>query len=181
MEIPALGLTDLLDLIGTLATVIALIFATRSFTRNNRIQEATFIKDVFETFHRDRQMILTNPSILEVLVKQQKRSPELIIQDSLGSFDINRAYLIHYLHQQKLLPANRRDQDIKDIALLFTDEMVQKRWQVIRSFYPQDFQTFIDQEILPKKEVPKIHIDATATHSHDSELCKLQLPDHLQG
>lgn len=139
---------EALDLIGTASTVIALFFATSSFMRSSRIQEANFIKDMFEAFQRDRQAILTNPAALDVLAKERGKSQEKLIKESIGSFDINRAYMIHHLHDRRLLPRQRRKQDICDMRMLFADDLVRRQWQSIQTVYPKKFQRFIEKEIM---------------------------------
>ncbi|MEO0585884.1 MAG: hypothetical protein AAF135_26980 [Bacteroidota bacterium] len=147
LELASISFGDLFELGGTIATVIALIFAIKSFRKNNQLQEAMFIKNLFEGFQRDRQAVLDNPTTLKILATEWEKKPEELIRDSLGSFGINRAYLLFYLHQERLTPESRWTQDKRDIEVLFSDSLVANSWWEIQEFYPEDFQTFINTQI----------------------------------
>ena len=149
-ELFGINISTLIELIGTLATVIALVFAIRSFNRNTQINEAIFVKDLFEGFQRDRQVILNNPVALKIQAEERGLTTDEVIRRSIGSFDINRVYLIYDLHERKLTPENRWERDKQDMRRLFANEMVVNRWQETQSIFPKDFQQFIDEHILPE-------------------------------
>lgn len=139
---------DLLEFIGTIATVIALVFAIKSFRKNTRINEAIFAQNLFEAFQRDRRAILDNPNTLEVIAEERGIEPKQLIIDSIGSFDINRAYLVYYLHQEKMTPKERWIHQKKDMQRLFIDKLIQNRWKQIKTRYPTEFQQFVKRELL---------------------------------
>ena len=141
-----------MEVIGTLATVVALVFAIKSFDKNSRIQEAIFVKDLFENFQRDRQAILDNPTALNILAQERGTTPEEMVKASIGSFAINRAYLIYHLHERKLTPEKRWERDIKDMQVMFSEDLVHMHWKNIRARYPIDFQQFVETRILTKKK-----------------------------
>lgn len=141
------SLFELLELIGTIATVIALIYTIKSFRKSIRIQEASFVQNLYESFNRDRQAILDNPRALAILSKERNLEPDEFISKSIGSFDINRAYHLYYLHQQNLIPEKRWRQDIRDLQWLFRDQLVLTQWDKIQMVYPEDFRLFIESQI----------------------------------
>lgn len=143
-----LSLMELFELISTLALLIALVYTIRSFQKNARINEAIFVKDLFEAFQRDRWAVLDNPEALQVLAEERETTPSELIKESIGSFDINRAYLVYHLYERKLTPENQWVYDIQDIRALFTDKLVLNKWEKVRGRFPHNFQQFIDTEIL---------------------------------
>lgn len=143
-----ISLFEILDVVGTIATVVALIYAIRSFQKNTRIQEAMYIKSLFESFQRDRQAILDNPIALNILATERNVEEREVVKESIGSFSINRAYLLFHLHQKKLLSNSRWEQDKIDIRTLFRESLVYSKWQRIRDYYPADFQLFIEAEVI---------------------------------
>ncbi|MEO0899603.1 MAG: hypothetical protein AAFY71_24550 [Bacteroidota bacterium] len=148
IEVSPLSLIDVLELVGTLATVIALLYAIKSFQKSNKIQEAVFVKELFESFKRDRQAILDNPEALTILAEEREVSKKEIIKSSMGSFDIGRAYLIFHLNERNLIPKERWQEDIKDMKVLFSDALIQAHWQKTKDRFPDTFKRFIETEIL---------------------------------
>ena len=138
---------DILELIGTIATVLALVYAVKSFRKSTRIQEAVFVQNLFENFKRDRQAILDNPRALQILAKERGVSTKEFISASIGSFDISRAYLIFHLNERNLIPKEQWERDIKDMQVLFFDDLVVSRWEQVKTRYPEAFQAFIAQHI----------------------------------
>lgn len=144
----ALSLMELFELVSTLALLVALIYTIRSFRRNARINEATFVKDMFEVFQRDRWAVLDNPEALKVLAEERETTPKDLIKESIGSIDINRVYLVFHLHERGLTPKKQWIHDLQDIRAQFTDQLVCNKWEKMRNFFPENFQQFVDTEIL---------------------------------
>jgi len=147
-EATGISFIDILELISATATVVALIYAIKSFRKSTRIQEAVFVQNLFENFQRDRQAILSNPKTLQIAAKERGITQTELLRASIGSFDINRAYLIYHLRERKLTPSKQWVRDKKDIRAMFSRPQIQKRWESVRTRFPEDFQDFIEQNIL---------------------------------
>ena len=143
-----ISLFEAIQLLADIATIGALIFAIKSFSKNARINEAMFINNIFESFQRNRQAILDNPKQLKAYASQREVSEETLIEESIGSFDLNHAYKIYQLYEDKLIPEDKWEQFRADMRLSFSRPLVQKRWNEAKSYFSTDFQEYIDTQIL---------------------------------
>lgn len=160
---------EILDLVGTTATVLALLFAIKSFQKNVRINEARFIQDHYRDFRASRQAILDNPQELRIQARELGISPESLIKDSLGSFGINKAREIYALYKRNLLPQSQWESDVEDMKVLFSNTLIAERWQQLRMRHPKDFQAFIDTHIL-STQTEKQKTNETSNSPHHRQL-----------
>ncbi|MBE7380469.1 MAG: hypothetical protein F6J95_003530 [Leptolyngbya sp. SIO1E4] len=151
----SLNLTEvsaLLTMIFTCIITIANMLMWLSTRRTIALQTASNYSLNYQSLiqgHRDLLFGLMNqPEVLQVFAKANKFDSEQWSLQSISTFFINHAW-IHYVNfAHGTLDRAHLESFKKDAQDMFTWPSVYTRWQQAKTFYPENFRNFVENELL---------------------------------
>ena len=138
----------LLDLVETIATVVTLCFAIITIRSNSKTNQAVFVNRVYENFQEVQLAILGNPDTLKIMAQESGEKKKEVRKNALASLLINNSYNAFRSYKQKHIPLDLWERFEGDMKELFAWEFIYDRWLEIRSFFPKEFQLYINQNII---------------------------------
>lgn len=99
--------------------------------------------------HRDLLFGLMNqPDALKSFAKANKFDPDRWALQSIATFFINQAW-VHFVNfEHGTLDQAHLDSFKKDAQDMFTWPSVHERWRQAKAFYPDNFRSFVEKELL---------------------------------
>lgn len=142
---------EFLNLIESAVTVITLVLAIATIRANTKERRTQTVHATYDNFQDLSLALLTDEGTLEVLADVQGKSKTEVRKQYLGSIFINNAYKTYHQYQQNLLPEELWERSKIDMRGLFSWGYIYDQWSKKKSFFPKDFQDFIQTEIITVK------------------------------
>ena len=139
---------EIVRLAADLATVITLLFIVLPFVKTIKTEQANGLKNAYESQSKQRWTVINNPQTLTIAAEAYGISAEQFIKDTIASDRINSVSWQYEFYIKKLTEADLWEHQIVDIQGLFAIPIIAERWEKVRSQYDEDFQQFIDEQIL---------------------------------
>ncbi|MEZ4848226.1 MAG: hypothetical protein R3B93_06335 [Bacteroidia bacterium] len=140
-------------IISTASAVIAMImlFLTRQdMNRRERKDQEVFINGVYNNFQEIMISLVQDSNSLEILAEEFDQDKKVLLKQVITSILINTAANNYRLYTKKLISQEQWEAFERDIKASFSKPFILDRWLKMRTYFPNDFQTFIDDHIVKK-------------------------------
>lgn len=146
------ALSALLTMLFTCVITIANVLMWLSTRRTIQLQTASNYSLNYQSLiqgHRDLLFGLMNqPDALKAFAKANQFDPDRWALQSIATFFINQAW-VHFVNfEHGTLDETHLESFKKDAQDMFTWSSVYERWQQAKNFYPENFQSFVEKELL---------------------------------
>jgi len=156
--------------IANILTVIGLFMTRKEIRRSKRLDEEILTDNIYEQNREEKLAMLADKDIAEFMADEQGISVMELKKATVASVRIMQTKRIFERHQKNQIRPEDWEGLKREIQELFTWPSILKRWEKFRSvMIDQDFQKFIDQEILIKPQLIKINtMKLTVIHATDN-------------
>lgn len=138
--------------------------------RKRLLDEEILTDNLYQQNREEKLEMLADPDMAEFLAKEQAMSVKEYKIRMVNSIRINQTKRIFRRFQHRLIRLEDWEGFKQETKELFFLPSVRKRWEQFRLVANFDFRNYIDKEIFPEIQSPKINPDETNINSIHTQL-----------
>ncbi|MEZ4850663.1 MAG: hypothetical protein R3B93_19015 [Bacteroidia bacterium] len=142
----------IISLLSTLASLIMLFLTRQDMNRREQKDQEMFVNEVYKNFQELKLTLLGDPNALRTLAKERGKDEQEMKEGYISSLLINHAYKNYRLYKSGLIPEDLWERFHLDMRELMSWVFVYNRWLKIGRLFPLDFQDFINNQVIEKRE-----------------------------